>query len=262
MAVTVGELEVIPVTDGIARLPQEFMVNADWSVHQDLLADDGRLHLPIGCFVVRTGETTVLIDAGFGPHDTGWLVGGELPDQLGKAGVAPGEVDVVVCSHLHLDHAGWLVHDGAPFFPNATVRFGAGDWQQFVTDAEPDDGIRKAVELLHELGRIEPIDDDGESIAPGITARFAPGHTHGHNVFVLSSGDERAVLLGDAITCPIQLQETDWHAVSDVDAALAARTRVALWQELEDSEAKAVGAHFPGLEFGRVLRGEGRRWFA
>jgi hypothetical protein len=43
---------------------------------------------------------------------------------------------------------------------------------------------------------------------------------------------------------------------------LAARTREALWQELEGTSTTVVGAHFPGLEFGRVMRGEGKRYFS
>jgi hypothetical protein len=83
MAITVGDLQVTPLTDGLAKLPAEYFVNADWSPHRGLLGDDGALHLPIGCFLVRTGDTTVLLDAGLGPVDLGWLAGGDLSDQIG-----------------------------------------------------------------------------------------------------------------------------------------------------------------------------------
>jgi glyoxylase-like metal-dependent hydrolase (beta-lactamase superfamily II) len=245
----------------MAKLPPEYFPNADWSAHAALFDDDGTIHVPIGCFLVRTGDTTVLVDTGLGPEDLDWLVGGQLPDQLSAAGASLADIDVVVCTHLHRDHAGWLVHDDEPFFPNATVRFGAGDWTQFVDDAHPKDRIRLALELLADRGRIEPIDVDGTTVAPGVTARFAPGHTHGHHVLVLSSGEDRAVLLGDAVTCPVQLEEADWQAMSDVDPALATRTRETLWKELEGTDTRAVAAHFPELAFGRVLRGKGRRYF-
>ena len=55
-------------------------------------------------------------------------------------------------------------------------------------------------------GRLRPIDQD-TAIAPGITALLAPGHTPGHLCLVISSGQQRALLLGDAITCPLQLDE-------------------------------------------------------
>lgn len=258
----VGDLEVIPLSDGLAKLPQDYFAGADWDAHRDLLDADGTVHCPIGCFVVRTGDRTVLVDTGLGPLDVAFLFGGELPGALAAEGIHPGDIDTVVCTHLHLDHAGWLVHDGTPFFPNATVRFGAEDWDALVVHAHEKDRIRNAMLLLEAQDRLSPIDSDGETIAPGITARAAPGHTMGSNLLVLSSGDERVLLLGDAVTCPVQLTEEDWYGISDMDPALARRTRDALWAELEGTSTRFTAAHFPGLQFGRLLRGQGKRYFS
>jgi glyoxylase-like metal-dependent hydrolase (beta-lactamase superfamily II) len=122
--------------------------------------------------------------------------------------------------------------------------------------------VKDEFELLAAADCIQPIEADGESIAPGVTARAAPGHTLGHHCLVLSSGTERALLLGDAIACPVQLEEPEWSAMSDVDPGLAVRTREALFRELEDSSDVAVAAHFPELRFGRVMLGEGKRYWA
>jgi glyoxylase-like metal-dependent hydrolase (beta-lactamase superfamily II) len=260
--VRLGELEVIPVSDGTAKMPPQYFVNAGLSGHEEMFGPDGMLDCQLGCFVVRTGDRTVLIDAGIGPFDNPVFQGGKLPAELEAAGVSRDEIDTVVCTHLHLDHTGWLVRDGARFFPNAVVRFGAADWDHFVVHGTSGDMVKDEFELLAAEDRLQPIDTDGEAIAPGITARAAPGHTLGHHCLVLSSGDERAVLLGDVIACPIQLQETDWQAMSDVDPALAVRTRETLFRELEESGAATVASHFPELRFGRVLVGEGRRYWA
>ena len=166
-----------------------------------------------------------------------------------------------MCSHLHIDHIGWLTVDDAPFFANATVRYGGADWQQFVVDADAEDRGRRSMEVLAAAGRLEPMEGDMVSIAPGLTARHTPGHTLGHYGLVVSSADQRAVILGDAVECPLQLEEPDFYVLSDVDPALAARTRETLWRELEGTSALMTGAHFPGLEFGRVLNGAGRRYF-
>ncbi|MEJ7585385.1 MAG: MBL fold metallo-hydrolase [Acidimicrobiales bacterium] len=202
----VGDIDVIPLSDGECLMPPGYFPNADWSAHQALLDADGIMRLPIGCFLVRTGDRTVLVDAGLGPRDLEWLVGGKLPAALAAQGVAPADIDIVVCTHLHLDHAGWLVEGGVPSFPNATVRFGAADWQTWVDEAHPKDRIRQAMLLLDDQHRLEPIDGDGATIAPGITARAAPGHTLGHHVLVVSSGADRLLLLGGAVTCPVQLE--------------------------------------------------------
>ena len=258
----VGDIELVPLSDGMCKLPQAFYVGLDFAAHQDLLAEDGLVHIPIGCFLLRSGETTVLIDAGLGDVDVGWAQGGQLPAGLRAAGVLPEDVDIVVCSHLHVDHIGWLAVDDAPYFTNAVVRYGAADWQQFVAEADLDSRGRQIMEVLADAGRLEPLDGDMLPIAPGLTARHTPGHTPGHYGLVVSSGEARAVLLGDAVECPLQMEEPDFYALSDVDPALAARTREAMWRELEGTDVAVTAAHFPGLQFGRVLVGTGRHLFA
>ena len=262
MRARIGELDVVGVSDGVFRMPPAYFTVADgrgsdWSGHQDLLTDDGTVHLPIGCFVVCVADRTILVDAGLGPRDLEWIVGGRLPAALAAAGFAPADIDTVVLSHVHLDHVGWLVQDGAPYFPNATVRFGAAD-AELITGS----GSYLKPQALEALGdRVELIDGDG-TIAPGVTTLAAPGHTPGHMAIVLSSGDHRALLLGDAVTCPIQLEESDWLSISDMDRELAARTRERLYAELEGTGDRMVGAHFPELQMGRVLTGGGKRYFS
>jgi glyoxylase-like metal-dependent hydrolase (beta-lactamase superfamily II) len=259
--VQIGEIELTPLSDGVCKMSQQFYVGLDFSRHQELLADDGKVHIPVGCFLLRCGDTTVLVDAGLGAIDVGWATGGELPGALSRAGVEPSDIDLVVCSHLHIDHIGWLVVDDKPFFPNAVVRYGEADWEQFVSGAETDSRGRHIMEVLASVDRLDPLHGDMAAIAPGLTGRHTPGHTLGHYGFVVSSGDARAILLGDAVECPLQLEEPDFYALSDVDPKLAARTREALWRELEGTNTLMTAAHFPGLEFGRVLSGTGNRYF-
>lgn len=258
----IGDLELISLSDGEARMPPQYFPNADWSVHQNLLNEDGLLILPLGCFVVRSADRIVLVDAGLGPVESPLMSGGQLPARLDAAGISPSDIDLVLLTHLHLDHIGWVVRDGRSFFEKATVRFGSDDWDHFVA-ACPDHGdfTRQTMEFLKSEGKIELIHGDG-AIAPGIDVVHAPGHTPGHLCAVVSSGIERALLLGDAVTCPIQVEETEWQAISDVDPGLAKRTRENLWRELEASGAISVGAHFPGLKFGRVLTTQGKRYFS
>jgi glyoxylase-like metal-dependent hydrolase (beta-lactamase superfamily II) len=257
----VGDFDLIPLNDGLCRMSPQFYVGLDFSAHPEMLGGNGTVDIPIGCFLMRSGDQTILIDAGLGAIDVDWARGGELPGALREAGVAPGDVDVVVCTHLHVDHIGWLVVEDGPFFPNATVRYGAADWQQFVTTADEPSRSRHIMEVLAEAGRLDPLDGDMVPIARGVTARHTPGHTPGHYGMVISSGKARAVILGDAVECPLQLEEPDFYVLSDVDPALAARTRETLWRELEGTSAVIAGAHFPGLEFGRVLAGTGKRTF-
>ena len=257
----VGQIDIVPLSDGTARLGPDFYVGLDFDAHRGLLAADGTVHIPIGCYLVRGNGRVTLLDAGLGRHRVPWATGGDLPAALAAAGVAPGDVDTVVCSHLHIDHIGWLVSDGRPFFPRAEVRFGGADWEVFVSGPGADAPTRDTMLALEAAGRLLPVVGDRVSLGPGLTALHTPGHTPGHYCLVVASGDERAFLLGDAVECPLQIEEPVFSTISDVDPALAARTREALWRELEDGPDLVAGAHFPGLVAGRILRGEGRRWF-
>ena len=257
----VGDIEIIPMSDGPGKLPSAYMTNSDWSAHKDLLDEDGNFDIQIGCFLVRTKDKTVLVDAGLGPLEFGPFKGGQLPGKLAEAGVKPEDIDMVLLTHLHMDHVGWVIQNGAPYFPNATVRFGEKDLDQFVRTEKPDFVAAPMVDALEARGMIDPITGDGE-VLPGISTLHAPGHTLGHLCVVVSSGDQRAFLLGDAVGCPVQIEESEWGAMSDVDPKLAQRTRETLFRELEATQDFMTAAHFPELQFGRVLLGEGKRYFA
>jgi glyoxylase-like metal-dependent hydrolase (beta-lactamase superfamily II) len=257
----IGDIEMVGLSDGELAMSTDWYVNIDWELHADMLGDDGKFHIPIGCYLVRTAGRTVLLDTGMGPRTNYLGTGGQLLAGLAGIGVSLSDIDTVVLSHLHVDHAGGLLDGDNPRFPNATVHFGAGDWDAWVTSAHEKDPVRRSMERLSELGRLEPMEGDMLSIAPGLTARFTPGHTAGHYALILSSGDDRAYLLGDAVECPLQLEEPDFYILSDMDLDLARQTREAMWREVEGTPGLVGAAHFPGLQLGRVLPGQGRRYF-
>jgi hypothetical protein len=79
---------------------------------------------------------------------------------------------------------------------------------------------------------------------------------------VLSSGTARAIILGDAISCPLQMENAELEAVADVDRQAGIATREIILRELEGSDVLVGGPHFPGLRFGRVMAAEGRRYWS
>jgi glyoxylase-like metal-dependent hydrolase (beta-lactamase superfamily II) len=267
----IGDIGIHPLTDGVFRAsPGYFGDHVRSDGHEDLFTRHGMAWLPIGCFLVRTRDRTILVDAGMGPDidDAGprrFLIGGQLPLGLRAIGVGLSQITDVVCTHLHSDHRGWLFDlDAAPVFPNATIWFGAGDWHHFV-EGPPEgmqDHIRHGLRGVAERGEGLRLVDRDTTMAPGVTLTMTPGHTPGHLCVITSSGQQRAMLLGDAIVCPVQLDEPTWHSMGDVDPELAQRVRDRLFRELEDGRTLGAGAHFPELQFGRVLAGQGRRWLA
>ncbi|HZT67572.1 MAG TPA: MBL fold metallo-hydrolase [Acidimicrobiales bacterium] len=257
----VGELEVMPVIDGAAVVAAAASyrdggrggAEEDWEPHRAFLRDDGMLEMAMGGFLVRSGDRVVLVDTGLGHLERGPFRGGQLLASLAVLGVSPDDVTDVVLTHLHFDHVGWTTRHGEVVFTNATYRCDRRDWEHFVG---PDPGATRKLAPLET--RLQTWEGSGP-LLPGVDTMAAPGHTPGSTVVVLSSGDARALLLGDVVHCPVELVDDEWAGIYDVDPELARRTRVALAREIEGSEVPVAAGHFPGLQFGRLLPGEGRR---
>lgn len=257
-----GDIHIDGVRDGSSYLPTNFFGKTDGDAHAAMVNADGRLQLPIAAFVIQTGGIRILLDAGLGPVTYEWqpevgpplkLEGGGLPEALATLNLTAADIDLVLLSHLHADHSGWVWQDDAPYFPNATVRFGIEDWNTFVDDEVPGSDPA-AFRALAELDKIDLIEHDG-SVAPHITSLHTPGHTPGHQTYVISSGDSRALFLGDAMACPLQMEAHELEALADFDRELGIATRDRILAELNDGDLVS-GPHFPGVRFGRMVVGE------
>ena len=171
--------------------------------------------------------------------------------RLAACGLGAPNLGAVFITHLHSDHMGWLSVDGNVTFANATVHIGAADWQYYVEDGNA--GRRNTATLRAVEDRVELVHDDGVTLLPGMTTRLTPGHTPGHMSTVISSGNERLIVLGDALHCPAQLTELEWEFFYDVDAALARKTRAALVEEAAVPNTSLLPCHFPEMQASRLL---------
>ncbi|MGO4455272.1 MBL fold metallo-hydrolase [Arthrobacter sp. RAF14] len=258
-----GDIQILPLLDGTGTekageiLSRPGVPDA-WACHPEHFGEDGHWEIPLGGFLVRTGDRTVLVDTGVGAFDDGKYRGGGLPEALRAAGSTPEEVTDVVFTHLHFDHIGWASLRGEAVFPRATYRVHQADWEHFVSGPQASaDAVEK---LLPVQDRFEPFARDF-TLAAGIDAVHVPGHTPGSTVYVVSSQGLKATLLGDVAHSEVQLGERDWQVVWDHDpeAASALRNRIA--DGAADTPELLAAAHFPGMRFGRVITSRGRREF-
>lgn len=259
-----GRLRIDPVIDGTGAFDPLKVFRAStreqWSVHQDLLDENGRLPFVMGGFLIRGNGRTTLVDLGLGVGSLMGITGGRFLEHLASYGVTPDDVTDIVFTHLHSDHIGWGVQHGELTFRNATYRASQADVDHFVRDRLGDDNENAVLDVLGSHLVAWDAGSTGQ-IVPGVDQFAAPGHTPGSSVIVINDEGERALLLGDVVHCPVQLVDDEWSGMFDVDPELARRTRTALNRELEGDRTLVAAAHFPDLRLGRLLRGEGRRYW-
>jgi glyoxylase-like metal-dependent hydrolase (beta-lactamase superfamily II) len=218
------------------------------------IADSSPWLLPFHAFLVRGDDWTALVDTGLGPPGPDPF----LPERQGWLGdaVSRDEIDVVLLTHLHVDHVGWNMLDGEPFFPRARYIGRREDYDLF-TAARPDRPyIRDQLIALNDTGRLELVESDVSPLS-GLTLEHAPGHTPGHCIVRIG---EQAVLLGDLAVHELQLADPGVEYAFEVDSPGAAAARRRLLPELAASGVVAGLGHLqPPL--GRLeAAGDGFVW--
>lgn len=239
-----------------------------WADHQEMLvpdhlgADDGLVRTAFQTWLLRSEGRVILIDTGIGndktrPGATFWdhLRLGYL-DNLAAAGVRPEDVDLVVNTHLHVDHVGWNTRltDGVwvPTFPNATYLMPKADFVHFDPANNPDiagsvneNVFEDSITPVHAAGQVK-LWETSHDIDTHLRLEAAPGHTPGSSVIKLTSGGDRALFAGDILHTPLQLAHPDHSSCFCQDPAQARVTRRRLLGWAADSHALVLPAHFSG----------------
>jgi glyoxylase-like metal-dependent hydrolase (beta-lactamase superfamily II) len=201
--------------------------------------------------LVEAGDDLVLLDAGFGPDLPEILVGRyelrrekSLMDDLEEASYGPEDVTHVILSHLDADHVGWALEP--PSFPNATV-YVQEDALIEARKMPERDGRRAAVPAVEKgakEGWCELLGGDGEIVA-GIRVEVRSGHSAGHQIVWIGSGDAAALYTADLAPAKIWLNP-DLISGVDTDPEAARRNRIEVLTEAESRNAPVILYHEPG----------------
>jgi glyoxylase-like metal-dependent hydrolase (beta-lactamase superfamily II) len=276
-AVRIGKIDVLVISDGVLPLPTKMLGhNADAA---DRAAWLNEMFLPPDAFdwslnvvVVRSGDQTILIDAGLGlDPDLNLPRAGQLIKRLEAAGIDLAAVTDVVLTHMHMDHVGGLLVDGVKerLRPDLRIHVAAAEvkfWENpdFTHVNMPQgfpDALRAAAKRFAEDYRSNlRLFDEEHEVAPGVVVQRTGGHTPGHSVVRLASGGDRLTFAGDAVFA-VGFDHPDWHNGFEHDPEEAARVRVRLLTELAATGEQLVATHLPFPSVGRVaVDGDTFRW--
>jgi glyoxylase-like metal-dependent hydrolase (beta-lactamase superfamily II) len=264
-----GDLECVSLSDGSVDYPlKNFFANVPIEQVEEALRQHNLpvdyVTTPYTYLYVDTGEHRALVDMGAG--DRGQRTG-RLVQSMDAAGIDRADIDTVLITHAHPDHVGGTLDDqGHLVYAHAHYYIWKDEWdfwfselaefktpERFVTCA------RSNLEPLRE--RVTLLERESE-VVPGIRAIPAPGHTPGHMVVSVSSGDERLMYIGDTVLYPLHLEHPDWIPIYDIVPDKAAASKRRIFDRVAEERALVIGQHFPPFpSLGYVAKKqEGWQW--
>lgn len=240
----------------------DLIAGVDW-LRPDFVTDEGRMKLSIHALLVKSKGLTIIVDTccgnskerpgakAFANLDTPFL------QDLTSAGFHPNDIDIVMSTHLHVDHVGWNTQlvDGEwiPTFPNAKYLFVKEEfdyWQNEPQDYGPvfDDSVRPIVEA----GLAEMVSDTHQ-LTSEVWLESTSGHTPGHVSVCIESVGERALITGDMTHHPIQFAHPDLASSADWRQDISSATRKDAYGRWSDGRL-VIGTHFAGRTAGFIVK--------
>jgi glyoxylase-like metal-dependent hydrolase (beta-lactamase superfamily II) len=271
---TFGDFEVVPLFDGFFRLDGGAMFGVVpkplWQKRTEP-DDRNRIRLGLRPLLVRTTEHTVLIDAGIGGKMSqkdvdiyGVDRSLDLTGSLAAAGVTPADVDVVIATHLHFDHAGGFTAntDGMvrPTFPRARYYIRRAEWDDATHPHERNRAsyLPENFMPLQEAGVVSFTDDDQE-IVPGISVERTGGHTMHHQMVRIQSGGRTGVFVADLMPTTAHVDEP-WIMAYDLYPMDTLAFKKQFVREAIAGEYVIFFEHDPAIPAGIIRERQGRKF--
>lgn len=250
---TVGDVRIHAVPQAIIPIPpSRLFANAPTRFPPGATADycdsSGNILMAIQSFLIESANIRVLVDTCF---TESFLRSRNIPDRfeesLAASGFQPEDISVVVCTHLHRDHAGrnTTEREGRfrPTFHGADYLVSAVEYVHWRTCTAEDRAPDECVAPLVRCDILRLVDTDHE-VTEHVRLVPTAGHTPGHVSVRIESGGAVAYITGDVVHHPVQLWDPDITVLPDTDPVAARETRLQLLRRAADERALLLGSHF------------------
>jgi glyoxylase-like metal-dependent hydrolase (beta-lactamase superfamily II) len=267
-----GALDLLPLSDGFFSLDGGAMFGVVPKVlwQRRVPADDrNRIRMGMRPLLVRAGRLSVLIDAGIGDKMTDKELDiyavdrhEHLDHALAGAGLTAADIDVVIATHLHFDHAGGFTArvDGAvrPRFRRARYVVREGEWRDATHPHERNRASYFAENYvpLQEAGVVDFVKEDGE-VLPGLSVWRTGGHTMHHQIVKIESEGQTAVFVADLIPTTAHV-DLPWIMAYDLYPMDTLAYKRQFLREAIEREYVIFFEHDPNVAAGIIREREGR----
>jgi glyoxylase-like metal-dependent hydrolase (beta-lactamase superfamily II) len=251
------ELEFGPVAGPDFAFPDatpEAVSHISW-LRRPFADEAGRLYFSFHALLLETPHLRILVDTCFGndkqrgiPNVDGLQT--RFLEEFASTGITPEKIDIVVCTHMHIDHVGWntrlVAGQWVPTFPKARTLLGRQEFEHWKD--QQDDPLHRlvfadSIQPLWDAGLIDLVETD-HRICPEISLESTPGHTPGHVSIRIRSRGEEALITGDSIHHPMQFARPEWCIKVDHDPAESVATRKRLLADCAARDVLMIGTHF------------------
>ena len=272
--IRLGDIDIVTVSDGFFYLDGGAMFGVIPKTFWEKKAppdERNRIRMAMRTVLLR-GPRTMLIDAGAGDKMTARQAdiyrferGFNLQHSLPAAGVSPADIEVVLATHLHFDHAGGFTErapDGTvrPRFPRAQYVVRRGEYEDAMNPNERTRGsyFLENYAPLAEHNVLQLVDADA-TIMPGVRVRRTGGHTMHHQMVLIESAGRTAVFAADLLPTAAHLPEV-WVMGYDLFPLDTLNFKRAFLREAIEREYLIIFEHDPDIAAGYIRERDGKRY--
>ena len=264
----VPEFDRIPGMRGLLPQATPDALSAISWLQPHFVNEKMHMNASIHALIIETPDHKIMVDTCVGNDKERTFEGfahqnNPFLEDMAEAGFPREAIDVVLCTHLHIDHVGWntILVDGKwrPTFPEARYLFGRTELDHWQSQGDIDDGL-DAKEVLADS--VTPILDAGlvdlveteHVVCDEVRLIPTVGHTPGHvNVLIASEG-ETGLITGDFMHHPCQIARPEWAANVDFDSIQSTATRREVFERFADTPTLIIGTHFSAPTAGHLVR--------